>query len=84
MQFPLYADLRKTFLDQIRFTDLGIQQITMQLYHIPRPHAVWPNSCSGQAFWGNQCVGIKPEPLEADETTRQNRMAGGRGVDAGY
>jgi ribonuclease HI len=53
MQCPLYTDLRKTFLDKVRATDLEIRPITMQMYHSRRPPATWPNSCYKQAFWGS-------------------------------
>ncbi|OKO97887.1 hypothetical protein PENSUB_9813 [Penicillium subrubescens] len=82
MQYPLYADLRQTFLDKIRMTDLGIRPITTRLYRTRRPPATWPNLCFKQAYWGSSGTSKSSQSrrMKAMKTIYQDDLVTAQGV----
>jgi hypothetical protein len=85
MQCPLYADLRKTFLDKVRATDLGDStDYDAIVSHSQATRYVAEFMLQTGLLGQFRHVEIEPEPREGgDETTSQDRLAGTGGEDAG-
>jgi hypothetical protein len=84
LQCPLYADLRKTFLDKIRSTDLGDStDYDTIVSHSQATRYVTEFMLQTGLLGQFRHVEIEPEPPEGDETTSQDRLAGTGGEDDG-
>jgi hypothetical protein len=77
MQCPLYDDLRQTFLDKIRMTDLGDSTDYVAIMsHSQATRYVAEFMLQTGLLEQFRRVEIEPEPPQGDETTSQNRLAG--------
>jgi hypothetical protein len=84
MQCPLYADLRQTFLDKIRMTDLGDStDYDAIVSHSQATRYVAEFMLQTGLLGQFRHVEIESEPLQGNETTGQDRLAGAGGEDAG-
>jgi ribonuclease HI len=84
MQCPLYADLRKTFLDKVRATDLGNStDYDAIVSHSQATRYVAEFMLQTGLLGQFRHVEVEPEPT-GDETTSQDRLAGAGGGDDGY
>jgi hypothetical protein len=84
MQCPLYADLRKTFLEKSRVTDLGestdYDSITS---HSQATRYVAEFMLQTGLLGQFRHVEIEPKPHRAKKTIRQDDLAGTGSEDAG-
>jgi hypothetical protein len=84
MQYPLYADLRKTFLDKVRSTDLGDStDYDANVSHSQATRYVAEFMLQTGLLGQSRHVEIEPEPPGGDGTTSQDRLAGTGGEDDG-
>jgi hypothetical protein len=85
MQCPLYADLRKIFLDKVRATDLGDStDYDAIVSHSQATRYVAEFMLQTGLLGQFRHVEIEPEPpKEGDGTTSQDRLAGAGGEDDG-
>jgi hypothetical protein len=80
----LYADLRQTFLDKIRITDLrDSTDYDAIVSHSQATRYVAEFILQTGLLGQFRHVEIEPEPPHSDETTGQDRLAGTGGEDAG-
>jgi hypothetical protein len=83
IQCPLYADLRQTFLDKIRITDLrDSTDYDTIVSHSQATRYVVEFMLQTGLLGQFRHVEIEPEPPYSDKTTGQDRLAGTGGEDA--
>ena len=80
----MYADLRKTFLNKVRATDLrDSTDYDAIVSHSQATRYVAEFMLQTGLLGQFRHVEIEPEPPQGDETTSQDRLAGAGGEDDG-
>jgi hypothetical protein len=83
IQCPLYANLRKTFLNKIRITDLeDSTDYNAIISHSQATHYVAEFMLQTGLLGQFRHVETEPEPPQGNETRSQERLAGTGGEDA--